>query len=166
MVICPDLEWMDKLQEYLAPVLFVFSDHVQQVSAWYLFRMSEQAYVTEFEDTATADAIHWYMETKDKNEAIHAIGVSVEALENGRKYAQLLILHELAHMITNNNHTIRFHEVLSGLINQFNDATGSNIENDYFGIETRNDSRPWMLPDDIPQQQSQRGNQFRTEAKA
>lgn len=162
---CHDPEWTELLLKYLTPISIVFPDITQHVSAWYAYRMTEQAYTLEFEDTAGKDAIHWYMATKDESEVIHAIGISCEALLAGRKYSQMLILHELAHMLTSEDHSIRFHETLSTLINDFNAATGSEITNDLYGIETRYDSRPWTLPENIPVQQSQQGTQFRTEAK-
>lgn len=148
--------------EFLMPISTVFPDLTQQVSAWYCYWILEQ------EGTAAEgepDGICWKDTIDGGNDTLYAVGISCEALEAGREYTQMLMLHELAHMLTNEDHSIRFHETLSTLINDFNAATGSEITNDLYGIETRYDSRPWTLPENIPVQQSRRGPQFRTEAK-
>lgn len=158
---CCDPVWTGKLLKCVMSVGDVFPDLVRQVSAWYTFWILAQE---DIAGEGEPDGICWVDVTKDAG-TLFAIGISCEALEYGKEYGQQVLLHELTHVLCGAEHSVKFHETLSGLINQFNAATGSELTNDFYGIETRHDSCPYKLPENIPQQQTQRGNAFRTEAK-
>ena len=70
-----------------------------------------------------------------------AIGICVEILHE-REYVTMVLLHEMAHL-RGWSHTKKFHEHLDNMIDTYNTATGSNIENDYYGLDEkqRNDGR-------------------------
>lgn len=160
-VFCTDPTMKMRLAEYVAPVAALFPDLMERVAGVYPYFQSEQLR----EDLQENDGIAWKFVSVHSNEVRYVIGISVEALEAGPEYVQFLFLHELAHNMTDKDHSTEYHRLLDSLIKQFNQATGANIVNDYFGHPMRHDSRSYKIPDGIPVQQSRKGAIYRTEEK-
>lgn len=69
--------------------------------------------------------------TLDGFGTLYAVGISLEAIERGKEYTELLFLHELAHIFGGGEHSTEFHRELDRMIERFNKETGSRIVNDY-----------------------------------
>ena len=52
-----------------------------------------------------------------------------------QNYWKMVYLHELAHILTNSEHTVIFHKLLDAMINLYNEETGESLKNDYQGME-------------------------------
>ena len=114
-------------KRYLRDMPVVFPELVGELSAIYLYRQGEQ----ETERLRKSDAIIWKDVTLDGFGTLYAIGVSLEAIERGKEYVQLLFLHELCHVRISGDHSTKFHRELDRMIDRFNQETGSHIVNDY-----------------------------------
>lgn len=139
-VVCNDPKESQRLLDYIVPVGAVFPDMVKQVNAIYVYRMEEQK-----KKASGADGMHW-KDVAGKNGTLHAIGISVEALDGGPEYAAFVFMHELAHMVTDDRHTTAFNEKLDEMIATYNQATGAGIVNDFYAWPSRYDCRPYSLP--------------------
>lgn len=74
-------------------------------------------------------------ERQSSGRQVSAVGISIQALQAGESYAALILLHELCHVLHGfPAHGPEFHKRLDRLIGTYNAATGSHIENDYFGF--------------------------------
>lgn len=138
IVMCCDSIERERAKEFLLPVFRVLEDTIRAVPlcAVYLYRQSDQPLslrTTYGTLKQTVDGIEWVDVTPDRG-SLHAIGLSVEALDIGEKYFQMLFLHELAHIFCGFEHSQEFHKSLDEFIDQFNRATGSDIVNDYQGL--------------------------------
>lgn len=114
-------------KRYLRDVPVVFPELVGELSAIYLYRQDEQA----TERLRKSDAIIWKDVTLDGFGTLYAVGISLEAIERGKEYTELLFLHELCHIHVSGNHGPEFHNQLDSMIELFNQRTGSRIVNDH-----------------------------------
>lgn len=161
-VICDDPAEKKRLAAYIAPVAALFPYFVEKLSGGvYPYRMEEQG----TEELREDDGITWeYHDTNSANVG-YMIGISVEAMNQGAEYTAFLFMHELAHITTSGDHNRIFRDQLEELLLIYNQATGANFANDMFGQQMRCDSRPYVLPNNIPKQQSRRGQAFHTESR-
>ena len=114
-------------KRYLQDMPMVFPELVGKLSAIYLYRQDEQA----TERLRKCDGILWKDATLDGFGTLYAIGISLEAIELGKEYVQLLFLHELCHIRVSGVHSLAFRQQLNRMIERFNQETGSRITNDY-----------------------------------
>lgn len=114
-------------KRYLRDMPVVFPELVGELSAIYLYRQSEQA----TEHLRKCDGIIWRDVTMDGFGTLYAVGISLEAIERGKEYTELLFLHELCHIHVSGDHGPEFHRELDRLIEQFNRRTGEHLVNDY-----------------------------------
>jgi len=149
----------ERLLDYLLPVMQVFPEFVNMVSAVYVYRTDQQT-----GSAAGPDGISWENHTSDVG-ILYAVGISLEAMDKGPEYTQFLFLHECTHIITGHDHDHVFHGQLNQLLSIFNETTGANLRNDMIGMPMRHDSQRYVLPEDIPMQNEYIGSAFRTEAK-
>ena len=141
-VFCDDPIAKDRLAKAIVPVAMLFPDLVSQLATIYLYKMDEQRSA----ELRKSDGMSWrYCDEKTGN-ASFAIGISIEGLEAGAEYAQFLLLHELAHIVTEADHTTAFHDQLNEMIQKFNAETGATIINDLFGWPSRHDCRRQTIP--------------------
>ena len=110
-----DPRQMARLQDALVRVLALLPDLLPDVVArglvfFYVYRQRDQE-----NDLQDADGICWYHTLSD-GEVLFAVGISVEALRQGERYATLVILHELSHVLRDTGHDMVFHDVLNDLI--------------------------------------------------
>ena len=99
----------------------VFPELVGQLRAVYLYRQSEQA-------NSAYDGIMWRNVTTDDRGILYAVGLSVEAVEQGPQYLQRLFIHELAHIVAPcapGTHSTEFHVAYQKMLHQYGQATGS-----------------------------------------
>lgn len=142
-VICEDPEVLALARPVLIAIAETFPGYIPEcVQDFYIYRRSEQP-----ENLHTMDGISWKDCTKDAGN-LYAIGLSVEALEEGVEYSSLICLHEMCHVLCDiaeisgsNDHDERFHSILDGLIERFNTKIGLRVKNDYFGIGSHFDVR-------------------------
>lgn len=118
-----------ELLKILEPVKEIHREYItDNVTVIYTYRQEEQK-VDRFRD---ADGINFYSRNPFTGETIFSICISVSALNAGKDYAALVFMHELAHvLIRSEKHTTTFTKILDSLIDQYNQATGSAIINDY-----------------------------------
>lgn len=159
ITICKDPAEIERLKSYIVPAAELFPDLVNMLCAVYVYRMNEQS-----GDAAGVDGILWKNVTSDSG-TVYAVGISTEAMDKGADYTAFLFLHELAHITTDGDHSRAFHDQLNELLMVYNEATGANLANDMFGQQMRYDSRPFVLPDNIPIQYRGARAAFRMEAK-
>ena len=129
-----DQDHTAKLSEYLNgdPIPELLKDaEAKGLKVVYTYDMPQQG--KEFRD---ADAITINNVTRDNHGTWYAIGISIQALAEGKEYTILVFLHEVAHLITDceENHTIKFHQYLDYLLYEYNKVNGTRIENDYYGL--------------------------------
>lgn len=127
-IFCYDEHKSQRLKKYIAPVIAVFPEIAEGVSAIYVYKMSDQP-----GPLSTPDAINWIDVTADAG-ALYAIGISVEALDRDEAYTQLCFLHEYTHVLVGGKHSKEFHDCLDDLIERFNNCTGRHVANDYYGL--------------------------------
>ncbi|MBR2491683.1 MAG: hypothetical protein IKB65_09450 [Ruminiclostridium sp.] len=84
------------------------------------------------EDLRASDGMTW-VDVTGHTGTLYAIGIAADALGANRDYQVLVFLHEAAHVLQG-EHSWGFHVLLDGLIQRYNDATGSHIINDYDGL--------------------------------
>lgn len=134
-VFCEDPTAKDRLAKAIVPVAMLFPDLVGQLATIYLYNMGEQGNV----ELRASDGMSWKYCDEETGNISYAIGISIEALEAGAEYVQFLLLHELAHIVTDTDHTTAFHNRLNEMIQIFNAETGATITNDLFGWPSRHD---------------------------
>lgn len=139
VVVYQNEEAKHRMAEYIAPVGSVFPDLAKRLSSVYVYRTEEQK-----GDARGTDGICWRDETSDVG-TLFAIGISMDALDAGPEYCAFVFLHELCHLATGSDHTVAFHEELNNMIRTYNQATGAELENDYFDIPSRFDCRPYEI---------------------
>nr|CRY98062.1 hypothetical protein [uncultured prokaryote] len=108
---------------YLQEMPRVFPALVDELSAIYLYRQSEQV-------DSRFDGILWKDVTTNAG-VLYAVGLSVEAVAQGPQYLQRLFVHELAHILAPcapGTHSTEFHVTYQKLLNQYDEATGSCLE--------------------------------------
>ena len=104
-------------------------DVAHELSALFTFRESEQVN----EDWQGADGWLWWCSTPQQK--FYAIGISSEVLEDtDENYIILVLLHEIAHLLSGQGHNAAFTGCLDKLLAEYNKKTGANIANDYAGI--------------------------------
>lgn len=111
-------------KRYLREMSMVFPDLVGQLRAIYLYRQSEQV-------NSAYDGILWKNVTTDGRGTLYAVGLAVEAVEQGPQYLQRLFIHELTHIIVPckpGTHSTEFHVTCQKLLHQYDKATGSCLE--------------------------------------
>lgn len=103
--------------------------------------------VAEQPEDLRADGYCWVDVTSDAG-TLYGVALSYEATEKGFKYSVMVALHELTHVLCSiagtckiHEHDQHFHSVLDGLIQRFNEQTGLQVKNDYFGLDSRSDGR-------------------------
>lgn len=139
-VICYDPELREQAASYLWNIPQIFPELIEhRVVAIYIYDLCEQP--TYLQDCS---AVHWRDVVLDRKGILGAlgigtrlsiIGISTAALDAGQDYTVLVFLHELAHAIHGGGHDESFHNVLDGLIERYNAATGSRIINNYCGLQ-------------------------------
>lgn len=142
VVFCTDPVETVGAEEMFVSIARTFPAYIPECCQhFFCYKCSEQP-----EHLRDDDGIAWRYCTDD--DTIFAIGVSVEALEQGMSYATMVTLHELAHVLCdiaeiggNDDHDERFHSILDGLIKRYNHRNGTTVENDYFGLESCSDDR-------------------------
>lgn len=80
---------------------------------------------------------------KNDGRRVASIGISIQALHAGHDYAIMVFLHEMAHVLSSfpSAHGPEYHAYLDRLIERYNQAAGTEITNDYFGLcETAQES--------------------------
>lgn len=140
-VICWDPEERARAVELLGPVGELFRRDMLEARApvvlIYLYRQSEQNSLEFCHDgICNIDGLATVRENERTGAAYSVIAVAVETLHcpNAEEYAPFVFLHELAHIVgpsTKGRHNMKFHTCLDSLIDRYNKATGSRIENDY-----------------------------------
>lgn len=138
VVMCCEPAERKRAKEILLPVFQALSNAIRALPlcAVYLYRQSDQPSGLRLPDGTPmqyVDGIDWLDATPDRGH-LHAIGLSCETLNEGAEYAQLIFLHELSHIIYGKEHSVGFHRHLDMFIAQVNQATGTSIVNDYFGL--------------------------------
>lgn len=141
-VFCNDPIAKDRLATAIVPVAMLFPDLVAKLATIYLYNMGEQ----RNEELRQSDGMSWKYCDERTGNVSYAIGISVEGLEAGAEYVQFLLLHELAHVATDSDHTTAFHYQLNEMIQKFNAETGATITNDLFGWPSRHDCRRQTIP--------------------
>ena len=141
-VFCDDPIAKDRLANAIVPVAMLFPDLVGQLTTVYLYKMDKQGNA----ELRASDGMSWKYCDKKTGKVSYAIGISVEGLEFGVEYVQFLLLHELAHVATDSDHTTAFHDQLNKMIQKFNAETGATITNDLFGWPSRHDCRHQTIP--------------------
>ncbi len=136
-VFCDDPIAKDRLAKTIIPIALLFPDLVGRLITIYLYKMDEQGNA----ELRASDGMSWKYCDEKTGKASYAIGISVEGLDIGTEYAQFLLLHELAHIATDSDHTTAFHNQLNEMIRKFNAETGATITNDLFGWPSRHDCR-------------------------
>ena len=87
-------------------------------------------------DLVQSDGTTWVDVTKHTG-TLYSVWVASDVLEmETDDYQVLVLLHEFSHVLHGGEHSRNFHAFLDGLLWQFNQATGSRIENDYDGLRT------------------------------
>ena len=84
------------------------------------------------EDLRASDGMAW-VDVTEHTGTLYAIGIASGVLDMDRDYQVLAFLHEAAHVLQG-EHSWGFHVLLDGLLQRYNDATGSQIVNDYDGL--------------------------------
>ena len=126
----------ERAKEFLLPVFRVLEDTIRDVPlcAVYLYRQADQPSTLRTTSgilMQDVDGLVWLDVTSDRGN-LHAIGLSVEALNRGEEYFQMLFIHELCHALYGfPAHGREFHKKLDALIKRCNDATCVHIANDY-----------------------------------
>lgn len=139
VVVYKNEEAKQRMTEYIAPVGAAFPELVKKLSAVYVYQTAKQK-----GDARGTDGICWRDETSDAG-TLFAIGISTDTLDAGPEYCAFVFLHELCHVATCSDHTVAFHEELDRMIRIYNQATGAELENDYFDIPSRFDCRPYEI---------------------
>lgn len=157
VVFCTDPTERERFTQYIAPVVSVFPECLDFVTAFYVYRQSEQT-----EPLSENDGICWKDVTLHDGD-LYAIGISTEALDRGQEYTAFCFLHELCHIYEyDTGHGINFHNRLNAMITRYNECTGSTISNDFFALPVRFDCTPYTpLNNPIPKQETHSGKQFR-----
>lgn len=115
-------------QKYTKRVFEIFPDLTGKVSIFYLFSQAEQT-----GDGREIDGVCWWREAPSGMQ--FAIGLAVEALDNGKNYFVGLFLHELAHL-TNGPHNIQhFYAYLDEMAWQYRGITGEPVFPDHRDFE-------------------------------
>ena len=135
IVMCCDSIERERAKEFLLPVFRVLEDTIRAVPlcAVYLYRQSDQPptlRTTSGTLMQDVDGIEWVDVTPDRGN-LHAIGLSVEALDRGEEYARMVFLHEFVHIFCGREHGPEFHACLDGFIARLNVVIRDNIVNDY-----------------------------------
>lgn len=141
-VFCDDPIAKDRLAKAIVPVAMLFPDLVVKLATIYLYKMDEQGNA----ELRASDGMSWKYCDEKTGTVSYAVGISVEGLEFGDEYVQFLLLHELAHVATDADHTTAFHDQLNEMIQKFNTETGATIINDLFGWPSRHDCRRQTIP--------------------
>lgn len=136
---CRDTAERERAKEILLPVVRTLENLIRAIPLCvvYLYRQSDQPSALKADGEMhmqDIDGIEWVDVTPDRGN-LHAIGLSVEALDKGRECFQMLFCHELAHIFCGVEHGLEFHAVLDHLITQCNSDTGATIVNDYYGLK-------------------------------
>lgn len=80
-------------------------------------------------------------DTNSAGREVTALGMATQAIRQGRDYAVMVFLHELAHLITREpGHTAAFHQYLDYLLSEVETFSGIPVKNDYYGLSP--DLRP------------------------
>ena len=111
-------------KRYLRGMSRIFPELVGRLRAVYLYRQSKQA-------NSGYDGVLWKNVTTDGRGTLYAVGLSVEAVEQGPQYLQRLFIHELAHIIAPSapgTHSAEFHVAYQKLLHQYDQVTGSCLE--------------------------------------
>jgi len=142
VVVCADPIETVGAENMFKAIARTFPAYIECCQYFYCYKCSEQP-----EKLRKDDGIAWRYCTPDKDE-LYAVGLSVEALEQGLSYATMVTLHELVHILCDiadickvDEHNQYFHNVLDGLIRRYNRRNGTTGENDYFGLDARFDGR-------------------------
>lgn len=80
-----------------------------------------------------ADAICVFTDIDGPN-GFYCIGISKQGLARGSAYAQLLVLHELAHVFAETGHSIHYEAKLDELLARYNAEFGMALVNDYVSL--------------------------------
>ena len=124
------------ITECCAEAATVFPELFDELSSVFFYDQDKQ----QRSDMQQAYATFWYHTIPSDRTILFSVGVSSQAAAAGKEDTLLYILHELAHLkdlIQNGStdHNLRFHAILDMLIDEFNQLTGHNLENDYFGLD-------------------------------
>ena len=95
-------------------------------------------FVSEDQDESRQDRDGecWKNVTLDGKGTWYSIGISTDALDRGKEYTVLVFLHELCHIfVDGDRHPPAFHRYLDYLLKLYNEANGTEIVNDYNGLE-------------------------------
>lgn len=135
VIMCRDPVERVKATEFLLPVFQALEDVIRPMPlvALYLYWQADQPSslrTTSGTPMRNVDGVEWVDATPDRG-SLHVIGLSCEALGRGPEFARFLLLHELAHVFGNGEHSPAFHQQLDRLIEQFNQHTGGHLVNDY-----------------------------------
>ena len=129
-VLCFDPPELERAKRVLAPLTRIFHKEISEnpLPLIYIYRQSEQLPENQKSDG------NLYRETNKSGNLIYCcLGISTEALQQGKEYTALVFMHELAH-INFPEHDKNFHEHLNNLISLYNIITGSTVKNDYYGL--------------------------------
>ncbi len=134
VIMCRDPVERVKASKFILPVFQALEDVIRPMPlvALYLYWQADQPSslrTTGGTPMRDVDGIEWVDATPDRGN-LHVIGLSVEALGRGPEYTQFLLLHELAHIDGDGEHTPEFHRQLDRMIEQFNRRTGGHLVND------------------------------------
>ena len=129
------------LKKYLVPVFANLGELIDSLSAplVLVFLFQESAQKSEYMAQGL-DGVCTIKEASIDSRKIKvcAIGVSVEALHrpDAASYIPFVFIHELTHdtVQTRKQHDKHFHEYLDYLLMLYNDAEGTKLQNDYFGL--------------------------------
>ena len=123
IIFCFDPDERKKAKELFLPVMQVLQDDLKNssLSLIFIYRQGEQKGVF-----AECDGLCFTAYDED----VASIGISTELINGNREYAYMVILHEITHLLLNNQ-DVGFFGKLDNLIRRFNEATGCNVVNDY-----------------------------------
>lgn len=132
-VLCFDPPELERAKRVLAPLTRIFHKEISEnpLPLIYIYRQSEQLSKNQKSDG------NLYRETNKSGNLIYCcLGISTEALQQGKEYTALVFMHELTH-INFPEHDKNFHEYLNNLISLYNIITGSTVKNDYYGLSKK-----------------------------
>ena len=132
-ILCTEPYELERAKTLLSPLVRIFHKEISEnpLPLIYIYRQSEQLSKNQKSDG------NLYRETNKSGNLIYCcLGISTEALQQGKEYTALVFMHELTH-INFPEHDKNFHEYLNNFISLYKIITGSTVKNDYYGLSKK-----------------------------
>lgn len=133
-----DPETVGKFVEYVADAVEAFPEFFGGEPFWYAedFCIEIVQYVVGYEENESENktdgrALSRFREENEVLKMQCCLCIHKAAIERGREYTILVLLHELTHLLTDSSNPIVFHGLLDSLLRLYEARTGEHIENDY-----------------------------------